>query len=95
MRCGRPPIRDGELRALRERTRCRVCYVGAADRMRDLVAGSREHSHRHRSAAGVESAGLERGGRVAAIARAQLTRARNKGVTIEARSLAEADAVLN
>ena len=63
---------------------CRVCYVCAAERMRELVAGSREHStivigaqpvwNPQRWAHLIESRRL---------LRAQLARARNKGVTIE------------
>ena len=72
---------------------CRVCYVGAADRMRDLVAGSCEHStivigaqpmwNPQDWTAVIESRRS---------LRAQLTRARNKDVTIEARSFTEAGA---
>jgi phosphatidylglycerol lysyltransferase len=72
---------------------CRVCYVGAADRMRDLVAGSREHST---IVIGAQPVWNPQGWNAVIESRrslrAQLTRARNKGVTIEARSLAEADA---
>jgi phosphatidylglycerol lysyltransferase len=72
---------------------CRVCYVGAADRTRDLVAGSCEHStivigaqpmwNPQDWTAVIESRRS---------LRAQLTRARNKDVTIGARSFTEAGA---
>lgn len=64
---------------------CRVCYVCAAERMRDLVAGSSEHAtvvigaqpvwYPQEWTALIESR---------CSLRAQLARARNKGVTIEA-----------
>jgi phosphatidylglycerol lysyltransferase len=75
---------------------CRVCYVGAADRMRDLLAGSREHSTIVIGAQPVWNpqdwtAVIESRRSL----RAQLARARNKGVTIEARSIAEAGSELD
>ena len=63
---------------------CRVCYVCAADRMRNLVAGSREHSTIVIGAQPVWNpqawVTLIESRRSM---RAQLARARNKGVTIE------------
>lgn len=63
---------------------CRVCYVCAADRLRDVVADSREHSS---IVIGAQPVWNPQGwARVIASRRslrAQLTRARNKGVTIE------------
>src|SRR5271163_1516732 len=63
---------------------CRVCYVCAADRMRDLVAHSRQHSTIVIGAQPVWNpqgwAGVIEARRSL---RAQLSRARNKGVTVE------------
>jgi phosphatidylglycerol lysyltransferase len=69
---------------------CRVCYVCAADRMRDLVADSREHSTIVIGAQPVWNpqgwAGVIEARRSL---RAQLARARNRGVTVDAMPLAE------
>ncbi len=70
---------------------CRVCYVGAADRMRDLLAGSREHSIIVIGAQPVwNPQGWDRLIESRRSLRAQLARARNKGLAIEERSFAEA-----
>jgi phosphatidylglycerol lysyltransferase len=72
---------------------CWVCYVGAADRMRDLLASSREHST---IVIGTQPVWNPQEWTTVMQSRrslcAQLTRARNKGVTVEARSFAEAGA---
>jgi len=64
---------------------CRVCYVCAAERMREVAAQSREHATIVIGAQPVWNpqgwAGVIESRRSL---RAQLTRARNKGVTIEA-----------
>jgi phosphatidylglycerol lysyltransferase len=69
---------------------CRVCYVCAADRLHDLISDSREHSTIVIGAQPVWNpqtwAALVASRRSL---RAQLARARNKGITIEAMSSAE------
>lgn len=69
---------------------CRVCYVCAADRLHDLVSASREHSTIVIGAQPVWNP-LTWAALVASCRslRAQLARARNKGVTVEAMSSAE------
>jgi phosphatidylglycerol lysyltransferase len=70
---------------------CRVCYVGAADRMRDLLADSHEHSIIVIGAQPVwNPQGWDRLIESRRSLRAQLTRVRNKGLVIEERSFAEA-----
>jgi phosphatidylglycerol lysyltransferase len=63
---------------------CRVCYVCAAERMREVAAGSREHST---IAIGAQPVWNPQGWahviESRRALRAQLARARNKGVTIE------------
>jgi len=69
---------------------CRVCYVCAADRLHDLISDSRQHSTIVIGAQPVWNpqtwAALVLSRRSL---RAQLARARNKGVTVEAMSSAE------
>jgi phosphatidylglycerol lysyltransferase len=70
---------------------CRVCYVCAAERMREVAAKSREHSTIVIGAQPVWNP--QQWARVIESRRslrAQLTRARNKGVTIESISCAQA-----
>lgn len=73
--------------------RCRVCYVCAADRLRDLLAGSRGHSTIVIGAQPVwNPQEWDRVVELRCSLRAQLTRARNKGVTVDALSSAEGSA---
>jgi phosphatidylglycerol lysyltransferase len=72
---------------------CSVCYVCAADRLRDLAAGSPEHSTIVIGAQPVwNPQGWERVIESRRSLRAQLARARNKGVTVEAIPFARARA---